>query len=272
MADTVEDASVSKARVSVVTEPITEFCEQTRDGCAGVPRAKFLSITIGQLSRDAKIIIKIRNRQRPIRVERISLASVAAAADVKAKVRPITAPAFGRDIDYTREGVAAEYGCGSRENLDSFDVFDRYKIKIDRIKIGLINSDAIDEDAGRRNRLGVETSHIDGLLKLVTNSVVEHDAGLILQDFLHGLGAKLVNFFGGYDDNLPGIWVIGCSTSRRRVEFTNTGGSVASGGSAAGNSKNENKNKIRKNKQTLMETSFSRERGVVEAGRTGFLT
>src|SRR5512134_2640883 len=119
-------------------------------------------------------------------------------------MRPVPAPALGRDIDDTGEGVAAEYGCRSRQNLDSFDVFDRYKIKIDRIEIGRIDSDAIDKDAGCRNRLGVEPSHIDGLLKFVTQSVVEHDARLILQDFLHGRSAEFVNFFGGYDDDFAG--------------------------------------------------------------------
>jgi len=56
-----------------------------------------------------------------------------------------------------------------------------------------------------------------------------------------------------------------------RVEVTNTGGRVASGGSAAGNSKNENKKNNKKRKQTFIEISFSRERGVVSARRTGLL-
>jgi hypothetical protein len=49
-----------------------------------------------------------------------------------------------------------------------------------------------------------------------------------------------------------------------RVAVTNTGGRVASGGSAAGNSKNEDKKKIRKRKQPFIKISFSRERGAVE--------
>src|SRR5918999_366698 len=50
-----------------------------------------------------------------------------------------------------------------------------------------------------------------------------------------------------------------------RVAVTNTGGRVASGGSAAGNSKNEDNKKNRKRKQTFMETLLLPRKGTVKA-------
>jgi hypothetical protein len=56
-----------------------------------------------------------------------------------------------------------------------------------------------------------------------------------------------------------------------RVEVTKTGGSVGSCGSATGSLENDNQNRNKRSKPTFMETSFSRERGVVVATRTGLL-
>jgi hypothetical protein len=46
-----------------------------------------------------------------------------------------------------------------------------------------------------------------------------------------------------------------------RVEVTKIGGRIGSGGSAAGSLENQHKTINKRNKQTLMEPSFSRERG-----------
>jgi hypothetical protein len=48
-----------------------------------------------------------------------------------------------------------------------------------------------------------------------------------------------------------------------RVEVTKTGGSVGSCGSATGSLENDN-HRNKRSKPTFMETSFSRERGVLE--------
>jgi hypothetical protein len=64
---------------------------------------------------------------------------------------------------------------------------------------------------------------------------------------------------------------VGSATSGRRLELTKTGGSVGSVGSAALRRTDGSKSKVRTRKQTFMPISFSRERGVVGAERTGLL-
>src|SRR5581483_4194245 len=63
-------------------------------------------------------------------------------------------------------------------------------------------------------------------------------------------------------------WESGVSV---RVEVTNTGGSVASGGSAARKPAAGSAQKSKMRTKTLMETSFTRERGYVAATRIGLL-
>ncbi len=202
LADVIQHSRIGERRVGRFSQTISQFREDPTDSSPGVARVEFVAEAVGQLAGDAEIIIELgQQRHRSVGVEGVSLASIAAAADVETEARPIAAPALGRDIDHAAEGVASEDGSRAGQDLDPFDVFDRYEIEVDRVEIRLVHAHAVDKDTSRRHRLGVEAAQVDGLLKLVADAVVEHHAGLILQNFLNRFPTQFFDLFRSDNDH-----------------------------------------------------------------------
>src|SRR6185295_872464 len=135
LADVVEYSRVGKAGIGGFTQTITEFREYPGDSRAGVARVEFFAKAIGQLARHAEVVVKIGDRQRTVRAERVSLPAETAAADVRADMRPIRAAALGRDVDHAAESVAAENSRRAGQDFDPLDIFDRNQIEVDGVEV-----------------------------------------------------------------------------------------------------------------------------------------
>src|SRR5207245_1431312 len=109
--------------------------------------------------------------------------------------------AFRRYINNAAKSVSTKNSRGSGQDFNPLDTLQRDEVQIDRVEVRFIDSDAINEDTGRRNRLRVEASQIHSRLKLIAQLIIKNHTGLILKNLLDGFRAELFNLLPSDNDH-----------------------------------------------------------------------
>src|SRR3972149_254424 len=111
-------------------------------------------------------------------------------------------PPLRADVDYPRQGILAEDGRGTWDDLDPIDILQGNQVIVDLVEVGLIHSYAIHQDCDTGRGSPIEPSKVNRRLKAVPDFIEQHDPRLQREDLLNGCRSRSLDLLCGDHSNV----------------------------------------------------------------------